>query len=142
NQLGRFFAETLFRLTAAATRSFRPDVAFLSYQRWPRAQPVPGDEPWEIAPELMVEVVSRTNRAEDILDRVLAYFAAGVQLFWVIYPRHRQVYVYESPVRIRVLGVADTLDGGALLPGFQMPVAVLFEDVPTEEVASTASETP
>jgi hypothetical protein len=35
--------------------------------------------------------------------------------------------VYQNPKTIRVLDEHDTLDGGELLPGFQLPVAKLFE---------------
>ena len=45
-----------------------------------------------------------------------------------VYPGPRQVYVYRSPVQIRVLTAADELDGGELLPGFRAPVAGLFEE--------------
>jgi hypothetical protein len=40
------------------------------------------------------------------------------------------VYVYASPTEIDVLKIGEELDGGDLLPGFRLPVAVLFEDDP------------
>jgi hypothetical protein len=45
---------------------------------------------------------------------------------WVIYPTQRLVYVYESPRQPKILGEADELDGGAVLPGFRTPIASLF----------------
>ena len=56
------------------------------------------------------------------------YFRAGVELVWVVYPQPGEVYVYESPVAVRVLTRADLLDGGKVLPGFQLALAELFED--------------
>ena len=32
--------------------------------------------------------------------------------------------------QIQVVGIGQELDGGDLLPGFRLPVAVLFEDDP------------
>ena len=56
------------------------------------------------------------------------YFRAGVRLVWVIYPDLNQVYVYESPSKVRILHQSDELDGGTVLPGFRLKVAALFED--------------
>ena len=49
-----------------------------------------------------VRAISRfENTAEEIQDKIQEYFDAGVQLVWVIYPRHRRIYVYESATRNR-----------------------------------------
>jgi Uma2 family endonuclease len=139
--LGRVDVEMLYRLDDVGDLERRPDVAFVSYQRWPRNQPVPEDAAWDVVPDLAVEVVSPTDRAEAALDKVREYFEAGVQFVWVIYPKLRVVHVFESFTRIRVLTRADDLDGGALLPGFRLPLATLFEDE-TEETAVSADPTP
>jgi hypothetical protein len=60
------------------------------------------------------------------MERIEEYFAAGTKIMWVIYPTQRLVYVYESPRQPHVLGGADALDGGAILPGLRIPVASLF----------------
>jgi hypothetical protein len=46
---------------------------------------------------------------------------------WVVYPDLRQVMVFRSVRESLTLAAADTLDGGALIPGFTCPVAELFE---------------
>ncbi|HEV3258825.1 MAG TPA: Uma2 family endonuclease [Gemmataceae bacterium] len=127
-QLGRVGVEYLFRLNPAARLQRRPDLAFVSYQRWPKNRPIPRTDAWDVVPDLATEVVSKTNLAEEIILRVQEYFQAGVQLVWVIYPVVRQVYVYESPTRIRVLVSTEELDGGTLLPGFRLPLSTLFEE--------------
>ena len=56
-----------------------------------------------------------------------------MRLVWVIVPEERQVYVYESPTRVRILAAAETLTGGDLLPSLTIPVQSLFErSVPAE----------
>jgi Uma2 family endonuclease len=57
------------------------------------------------------------------------YFAAGVHLVWEIDPDARTVSVYTSPTAIVILTVADTLDGGAVLPGFTLAVRDLFAEL-------------
>jgi hypothetical protein len=37
------------------------------------------------------------------------------------------VHVYTSPAEARVLGEEETLDGGTVLPGFQLTIRELFE---------------
>jgi Uma2 family endonuclease len=125
NRLGRAVAEMLFLLAVVGTKR-RPDVAFVSYGRWPRERRVPRAETWDVVPELAVEVVSLTNTAEEILAKIREYFRAGVQRVWVVYPAEELVYVYQSPTENRILSRKDELDGEEILPGFHLPVAELF----------------
>jgi Uma2 family endonuclease len=98
NNVGRALGEALFEWPGL-DRQRRPDVAFVSYQRWPRRRRVPRDNAWAVVPELAVEVVSPSNLFEDVLDKVAEYFRAGVSLSWVVVPAQEQVYVYTSPTR-------------------------------------------
>jgi Uma2 family endonuclease len=126
-RLGEALMETLLRLTPSVNRNRRPDLAFVSEDRIRRAPPQPGSEnAWEVVPELMVEVVSPNDLAEEIQERLGEYFAAGCQLVWVVYPTQRLVYVYESPRQVLILGEAEALDGGSVLPGLSIPLAPLF----------------
>jgi Uma2 family endonuclease len=129
NLLGEALTETLVRLPLPVDRNRRPDVAFVSAQRIAQAPPQPGSEnAWDIVPELMVEVVSPSDKAEEIMDRLDEYWAAGTKLVWIVYPTHRLVYVYESPRQVRILGAADELDGGGVLPGLRISIASLFPE--------------
>ena len=79
------------------------------------------------APDLAVEVVSPTDAAAEVQRKVREYFDAGAQQAWVVYPDLREVMVFRSVRESVTLAAADTLDGGALIPGFVCPVAQLFE---------------
>jgi Uma2 family endonuclease len=127
-RLGHVEVEMLFRLDAATDLQRRPDLSFVSYERWTRGRPVPRTPSWDVAPDLAVEVVSPTNSASGILDKIGEYFRAGVLTVWVIYPVEEQIYVYESPTIVRVLTLGAELDGGAVVPGFRLPLASLFRD--------------
>ncbi len=125
--LGRPLFEALLRLPHPVNRSRRPDVAFASTQRLAQAPRQPGSaNAREVVPELMVEVISPHDLAEEIMERLAEYWAAGAQLVWVIYPSQRLIYVHEAPRTVRILGDGDELDGGTVLPGFRVPVAGLF----------------
>jgi Uma2 family endonuclease len=127
NRSGGAVDEVLFMLGPAFAQR-RPDVAFVSYERWPKEMAVPDTNSWEVVPDVTAEVVSPSNKTEEDLQKVLEYFRAGVRLVWVIHAKARQIYVYDSPTQIRVLATADVLDGGTVLPGFQLSVATLFEE--------------
>jgi Uma2 family endonuclease len=128
--LGEGYTEMLFKLPLGKDRNRRPDVAFVSYSRWPKYKPLPSTNAWDVLPEICVEVVSPNDLGDEIETKVGEYFAAGVSLVWVVYPRQESVYVYDSPSRARRLNRADTLDGSTVLPDFRLPLADLFLQPP------------
>jgi Uma2 family endonuclease len=127
NQLGRVVSETLFLLRQEPELKRRPDLAFVSSQRWPMHRRMPRTEAWDVVPDLAVEVVSKTNSADEIDEKIEDYFQSGVCQVWVVYPSTSKVYVHDSPTSARILRVGDVLDGGTLLPGFRLPLDVLFQ---------------
>jgi Uma2 family endonuclease len=105
-----------------------PDVAFTSWDRIPGrrrpTEPVPS-----LAPDLAVEVLSRSNTPQEMRLKRQDYFAAGVRLVWEVDPVARTVSVYTAVEGPTVLSAADTLDGGEVLPGFALPLAALFAEL-------------
>jgi Uma2 family endonuclease len=128
--IGRVSVEMLFRLPLNGSRNRRADVAFVSYQRWPKERPMSlTDNAWDVVPDLAIEVTSPHDLADALMEKIGEYFQAGVQLVWVIYPPQRLAFVFESLTRVRGLTDADELDGGLVLPGFRLPLAKLFPAV-------------
>lgn len=106
-----------------------PDVAFFSWGRLPGRR-LPDEPIPTLAPDLAVEILSRSNTAAEMLRKRQDYFAAGVLLVWEIDPEARTVHVYTAPEPpMAVLTAADTLDGGAVLPGFSLPLNELFAEL-------------
>lgn len=127
-RLGRVLVEVLFDLHPAVDRQRRPDLAFLSEARWPRDRPAPRTSAWAVVPDLAVEIASESNSATEIMGKVEEYFQAGVERAWVLFPDQGKLYDYGSPTTVQILTAADTLDGGALLPGFQLPLGQILAD--------------
>jgi Uma2 family endonuclease len=128
-QLGEIVSEGLFRLPLPQdlSRNRRPDIAFVSFERWPANRPVDVTvNAWDVVPDLAIEVTSPTDRAEDQREKVLEYFQAGVRCVWVVYPRLGLVDVYDSPTSLRIFASDGSLLGDPVLPGFQLPLAELF----------------
>ena len=80
------------------------------------------------APTLAVEILSPSDKQEDIDDKVAAYLAAGVPIVWVVQPRFRTVTVYRPDALPSLYNVGDEIDAEPHLPGFRAAVAMIFED--------------
>ena len=120
---GMAFVEVGYALDARGLVR-RPDVSFLLPAHLPE-----GDFPegvWRRPPDLAVEVVSPTNAAAEIEQKVAEYLAAGSAEVWVVYPRTRTVVVHRADGTARRLGEDDEIDGGEVLPDFRTPVRSLF----------------
>ncbi len=113
----------MLRLFPAMVRI--PDVSFISRSRLPGGKPPRGPMPG-IAPNLAVEVLSKSNTDREMSRKLEDYFEAGVELVWFVDPPTRTVKVYTSPDKFTVLKGAQLLSGGAVLPGFKVKVAELF----------------
>lgn len=141
---GRPRMDMMFRLPLAAdtTREREPDVAFISFDRWPENRPLPyKGNPVDVVPDLTVEVASPNDKIEDFLAKAHEYLQAGVRLVWVVYPRLRQLHAHTSPTDPpRIFTDAATLDGGDVLPGFALPMAGLFPPVTGLPVAAEEDE--
>jgi Uma2 family endonuclease len=82
-----------------------------------------------LAPDLAVEVLSRSNTAGEMAAKRQDYFSAGVQLVWEIDPAARVVTVYESLMQFKKLGPGDSLEGGTILLGFTLTLSDLFAEL-------------
>jgi Uma2 family endonuclease len=108
-----------------------PDVAFLSMDKFPGGR-FPREAALPFAPDLAVEVISRGNTAQEMAEKLRDYFAAGSRLVWYVDPEKRQVEVFISVESRRVVKEGETLDGGDVLPGFEMSLKELFAELPRE----------
>ncbi len=129
NPCGTTYMNAIFRLPLREdpNRNRKPDMAYVSFERWPedRTTPYRGNA-FDVVPELMVEVVSPNDEMDDILGRTSEYLRAGAKLVWVFIPILQQVYSYTSLTSVRIYTIDDILDGGDVLPGFEVRVAELF----------------
>ncbi len=124
--LGTPVMEALVILDRETNRRRRPDVTFVASDRWPLDREVPETGDWDVVPTLAVEVISPHDLSKEVEGKLNEYFAHGVEAVWVVHPEHRRVYCYSSPTETKILDESATLDGGDLLPGFQLPLSDLF----------------
>jgi Uma2 family endonuclease len=81
---------------------------------------------WPGAPDLVAEVRSPSDRRGAVAEKMATWLGAGTRMVVVIDPRRRTVPVHRADQSVAVLGEADSLDGGDVVPGWTLPVGVLF----------------
>lgn len=110
-----------FRLASNPDTVRSPDCAFV------RAEHVPDtgvpDGFWPGAPDLVVEVLSPSNRFSEMLERVEDYLAAGTRLIWILDPEARTARVFHPDRAPAFFGEDGVLAGEDVLPGFTLRLA-------------------
>ena len=118
----------------------RPDAMFF---RGERVRDVEPDQvPIAIVPDLVVEIVSKFDRPDDLMLRVRQYLRAGVQAVWVLYPKSREAYRYTPrSLQPTVLDAdrGDRLEEPELLPGFSLSLPEILRRPKVAEVPVKAT---
>jgi Uma2 family endonuclease len=120
NRLGRVTGEGGGYKVAGARLA--PDAAFISRERQTALDRQGYNS---VAPDLAVEVISPTDKDEDLEKKLLKYSEAGV-LVWVFRPDRRVVQVHAPGQPLIEIGIDGTLDGGDVLPGFTLALRDVF----------------
>jgi Uma2 family endonuclease len=133
--LGNFVVEHDLGIVAGADGMMRlapglvriPDVSLVLWDKFPERrvprQPVP-----DLVPDFVVEVLSESNTLREMARKLDEYFLRGVRLVWLVDPARERMEVYTSRHQSVVLEKSATADGGAVLPGFTLPLHTLFTE--------------
>jgi Uma2 family endonuclease len=117
-------AETGFRLSQNPDTVRAPDVSFIARERLPTQGAPEGY--WPFAPDLAVEVISPSDRFDDVLTKVQEYLRAGTRLVWVFHPRTKTVTIYRANGDVQLLQEQEGLSGEEVLPGFHCQIREFF----------------
>jgi Uma2 family endonuclease len=118
---GTVFAESGFALPGLPATVRGPDISFVAAGRVLRGRTFP-----ELAPDLAVEVLSPSNSAAELRQKVNDYLTAGCRLVWVLDPRTRTATEYRPDGEPQRSSDEGMLDGGDVLRGFSVAVSELF----------------
>lgn len=122
-------ADGMMRLAPGLIRY--ADVSFMKASRFPNGKVQRIQVP-DLVPDLAVEVLSPSNTKREMAGKRRHYFTHGAQLVWMVDPQTRTVEVFIAPDQSVVLTEEQTLDGGDVLPGFQLPIRDIFANLETE----------
>ena len=102
-----------------------PDIAYISAERLPLDARVRGYS--QVAPDLVVEVVSPSDRPAQVYDKAQMWLRFGVRLVLIVDPETRSIMAVSLEGATRTFTEDDTLDCGDVLPGFSCAVRDIFD---------------
>ena len=123
-KLGEVFDSSMgFRLSQDVLLS--PDVSFVSKAKM-RKLFVAADKFLAGAPDLVVEVLSPSDRLRLVERKLDRYFEAGTLAAWLVDWKKQQVCIY-APDKVEALTrPQQILTGGEVLPGFKCRLSRIF----------------
>jgi len=123
NTRGLIAPDSWIELAPGVVRA--PDVAYIPRDRIINLDP---KHTLKAIPALVVEVLSAYNTAREMSRKIQQYRDAGIELIWVVDPEKCEVDIYSS-LPLKTLGQGGTLRDDKILPGFSLPLSVVFEPV-------------
>lgn len=126
--LGRVFNDGFGYELLRLPRTVRvPDGSYVRADRLPEQGIGPGL--LKLAPDLAVEVLSPSETASEIEEKLDDYFVSGTPLVWIVDPVRRTVMIVAADAPVRWLREGNALDGGSVIPGFACAVSDIFEGI-------------
>lgn len=116
---GEVWYKTGFQLGPYTVR--QPDVAVVLGHRQ-----TPGDEWLQGSPDIVIEVLSPANSAEEVELKISQYLASGAKSVWIVAPKARHVRLYRADGTHTLLRETQSLTGESIMPGFVLPLTELF----------------
>ncbi|MBV8883179.1 MAG: Uma2 family endonuclease [Chroococcidiopsidaceae cyanobacterium CP_BM_RX_35] len=120
-----FDSSTSFKLPNGADRS--PDVSWVRLKKWASLTPEQRDKFLPLCPNFAIELRSRSDRLEDLQEKMQEYLDNGLRLGWLIDPKTQRVEVYRPGLAVEVLSSPKTLSGEDVLEGFVLDLQPIFD---------------
>ena len=125
NRLGIVLAaETGFLIETNPDTVLAPDVAFVRWERYQSIENEAGFVP--LAPDLVIEVLSPSDRYSRVESKVLAWLDAGCRLVLVVDPESETIQAMLSRQQVQIYRAAESIDCSAAVPGWQLALADVF----------------
>jgi Uma2 family endonuclease len=80
----------------------------------------------EGVPTLIAEILSPSDKIEEIEEKIKVYQKAGVPLIWVVNPYDRTITIYRLGAEPELVNIRQELTGDPQLPGFRVAAAEVF----------------
>lgn len=116
--------EVLFIVRRNPDRVRAADIAFIRQERVPPLEA--RQHIMEVIPDLVVEILSKSDTIEEVNDRIDDWLGAGVRMLWIVDPYRRTVTIFRPGHDPVLVGEHGILEGDPVIAGFRCPVAELF----------------
>lgn len=121
-----FDSSTAFKLPNGATRS--PDASWISDARWNQLTDEDQEKFPPLAPEFVVELMSKSDSLTSVKEKMEEYIKNGVLLGWLIDTKRQEVFIYHADGSISKHTDFDRpISGGDILPGFLFDLRLLMK---------------
>jgi Uma2 family endonuclease len=128
HRLGQVFGDSVGYELIRFPHTVRvPDGSFVRADRIPSDGVRPGL--FKFPPDLAIEVISPSETASSLEEKIRDYATSGTPLIWLVDPIRRTVMSIPADTPVSWLAEGDTLDGGSVIPGFSCPVAEVFDGI-------------
>lgn len=104
---------------------FADDVRYSFDLGWNESA-LPEDEIPAKSLSLMVEIISESNDANNLLTKVEDYLTFGAKQVWLVYPKRKTLQIYFPDNTARTFHSEDTIVPGDWMKGFSFKVQDLF----------------
>ena len=116
-------------MISLSRNDYEPDICFWGKEK---AQEFHKDLMIHPAPDLIVEVLSKSTADRDRGVKFNDYEAHGITEYWIIDPEEESVDVYRLPSENNSYGPALSLRKmdhltSSILPGFAVPILAIFD---------------
>lgn len=125
-KLGKTFdSSTGFKLPTGAT--YGPDAAWMPHEKWNALSSAQKRKFAPVVPDFIMELRSPNDRLESIQEKIIEFMEYGCQLAWLIDPILQKTTVYLADGQKVEVPFDQILNGGAVLPGFEVKLSDLFQ---------------
>lgn len=117
-------------------RSYTPDIMYIQAARinaYKGAVPDWKLKPLLLVPDLVIEVFWYDTEYNELIEKIDRYLVEGTQAVWVIDAGRGRIFTHtltsQQPFTKQQTNLkrGDILRGGEVIPGFEIPVASIFE---------------
>jgi len=126
NALGVVFAaETGFLIGKDPDTVLAPDVAFVSRSRFNALESEIAYP--ELAPDLVAEVLSPSDRFSRVESKAFTWLDAGTKLVLIVDPENQTIHAYRSRKQIEVFERTESIDCNDAVPTWSLQVNQVFQ---------------
>jgi len=120
-QLGVVMSGEVRFLIHGCTDHFREaDIAFVRADKYPGGSAPPRAD--ATVPDFVAEIISPSDTASMVQEKVRDWLDIGVRLLWLIYPKTKEVVVVHADGSSLIVPGSGVLDGGDVFPGLSLPI--------------------
>ena len=100
-------------------------MAYVKLERWNKLTEEDQEKFPPFCPDFVIELRSRTDKLQDLQEKMLEYLDAGLCLGWLINPQQQQVEIYRQNQDKEIISLPANLSGENILPNFVLDIPIM-----------------